>query len=153
MHGEVPSGLGWCSNSGLYVDDGNYMVDAYSPDNVASTVGISAARIRQFAADLANAAFAKEVVINQPWTDWKGEKHETMVGRPVSMHSMRGISAHSNGFQTCRALHVLQLMLGSIEVPGGWRFKPHIQSHRRYTQSRRESQIKSKPASHLQERH
>jgi anaerobic selenocysteine-containing dehydrogenase len=73
---------------------------------------------------LANAAFAKEVVINQPWTDWKGEKHETMIGRPVSMHAMRGISAHSNGFQTCRALHVLQLMLGSIEVPGGWRFKP-----------------------------
>ena len=97
---------------------------AYSPDTVASTVGISAARIRQFAADLADAAFAKEVVINQPWTDWKGEKHETMIGRPVSMHSMRGISAHSNGFQTCRALHVLQLILGSIEVPGGWRFKP-----------------------------
>jgi len=47
-----------------------------------------------------------------------------MIGRPVSMHAMRGISAHSNGFQTCRALHVLQLMLGSIEVPGGWRFKP-----------------------------
>jgi len=101
-----------------------YMNDAYSPDAVASSVGISAARIRQFAADLANAAFAKEVVINQPWTDWKGEKHETMIGRPVSMHAMRGISAHSNGFQTCRALHVLQLMLGSIEVPGGWRFKP-----------------------------
>jgi anaerobic selenocysteine-containing dehydrogenase len=100
------------------------MNDAYSPDAVASSVGISAARIRQFAADLANAAFAKEVVINQPWTDWKGEKHETMIGRPVSMHAMRGISAHSNGFQTCRALHVLQLMLGSIEVPGGWRFKP-----------------------------
>jgi anaerobic selenocysteine-containing dehydrogenase len=100
------------------------MNDAYSPDAVASSVGISASRIRQFAADLANAAFAKEVVINQPWTDWKGEKHETMIGRPVSMHAMRGISAHSNGFQTCRALHVLQLMLGSIEVPGGWRFKP-----------------------------
>jgi hypothetical protein len=29
-----------------------------------------------FAADLADAAFAKEVVINQPWTDWKGERHE-----------------------------------------------------------------------------
>ena len=25
-----------------------------------------------------------------------------MIGRPVSMHAMRGISAHSNGFQTCR---------------------------------------------------
>ena len=53
-----------------------------------------------------------------------------MIGRPVSMHAMRGISAHSNGFQTCRALHVLQLMLGSVEVPGGFRFKPPIRSHR-----------------------
>ena len=47
-----------------------------------------------------------------------------MKGRPVSMHAMRGISAHSNGFQTCRALHVLQLLLGSVDVPGGFRFKP-----------------------------
>jgi anaerobic selenocysteine-containing dehydrogenase len=37
---------------------------------------------------------------------------------------MRGISAHSNGFQTCRALHVLQIILGTVEVPGGFRFKP-----------------------------
>ena len=101
-----------------------YLDDAYDPDVIAAKVGIPAARIRQLAADLATAAFAKEVVINQPWTDWKGERHETMIGRPVSMHAMRGISAHSNGFQTCRALHVLQLVLGSVEVPGGFRFKP-----------------------------
>ena len=44
-------------------------------------------------------------------------------GRPVAMHAMRGISAHSNGFQTCRALHLLQLLLGTIDVPGGWRYK------------------------------
>jgi anaerobic selenocysteine-containing dehydrogenase len=37
---------------------------------------------------------------------------------------MRGISAHSNGFQTCRALHILQILLGTVEVPGGFRFKP-----------------------------
>ncbi|NIP72425.1 MAG: molybdopterin-dependent oxidoreductase, partial [Gammaproteobacteria bacterium] len=41
-----------------------------------------------------------------------------------SFHAMRGISAHSNGFQTCRALHLLQILLGSVEVPGGFRFKP-----------------------------
>ena len=124
MHGEIPLDAGGVATPAFMMITETYMNDAYSPDAVASSVGISASRIRQFAADLANAAFAKEVVINQPWTDWKGEKHETMIGRPVSMHSMRGISAHSNGFQTCRALHVLQLMLGSIEVPGGWRFKP-----------------------------
>ena len=101
-----------------------YMDDAYAPEAVTDTVGISAERIRRFAADLADAAFAKEVVVDQPWTDWKGERHDKMIGRPVSMHAMRGISAHSNGFQTCRALHVLQLMLGSVEAPGGFRFKP-----------------------------
>ncbi|MEL6523847.1 MAG: molybdopterin oxidoreductase family protein, partial [Pseudomonadota bacterium] len=42
----------------------------------------------------------------------------------VSFHAMRGISAHANGFQTCRALHLLQILLGSVEVPGGFRFKP-----------------------------
>jgi anaerobic selenocysteine-containing dehydrogenase len=46
-----------------------------------------------------------------------------MVGRPVSMHAMRGISAHSNGFHTCRAIHVLQMLLGAIDTPGSWRYK------------------------------
>ncbi|MEK9754749.1 MAG: molybdopterin oxidoreductase family protein, partial [Rhodospirillaceae bacterium] len=32
--------------------------------------------------------------------------------------------AHSNGFHTCRAIHILQLLLGTIDVPGGMRFKP-----------------------------
>ena len=101
-----------------------WLDDAYAPEAVSARVGISADRIRQLAADLAEAAFAEEVVIDQPWTDWKGERHDKMIGRPVSMHAMRGISAHSNGFQTCRALHVLQLLLGSVEAPGGFRFKP-----------------------------
>ena len=39
------------------------------------------------------------------------------------MHAMRGISAHSNGFHTCRLLHVLQILLGTIDVPGGFRYK------------------------------
>ncbi|MEL0062322.1 MAG: molybdopterin-dependent oxidoreductase, partial [Candidatus Puniceispirillum sp.] len=64
-----------------------YLDDAYDPDVIAGTVGITADRIRQLAADLAEAAFAREVVINQPWTDWKGERHEKMIGRPVSMHA------------------------------------------------------------------
>ncbi len=101
-----------------------YMADEYSPDAVAERCGISAERIRALAAEMARVAFEEEIVIEQPWTDWKGQKHERMIGRPVSMHAMRGISAHSNGFQTARALHVLQIMLGSVEVPGGFRFKP-----------------------------
>ena len=124
MTGEIDLGNGSKATPVFVLMTEAFMTEAYSPESVESSVGISAARIRKFAADLAHAAFDKEVVINQPWVDWKGEKHDKMIGRPVAMHAMRGISAHSNGFQTCRALHVLQLMLGSIEVPGGWRFKP-----------------------------
>ena len=40
------------------------------------------------------------------------------------MHAMRGISAHANGFHTCRALHLLQILLGTIDAPGGFRYKP-----------------------------
>ena len=47
----------------------------------------------------------------------------TMVGRPVAMHAMRGISAHSNGFQTCRALHLLQHAARRVDTPGSWRYK------------------------------
>jgi sulfite dehydrogenase (quinone) subunit SoeA len=67
-----------------------------------------------------------------------GPRHEKMVGRPVSMHAMRGISAHSNGFQTCRALHLLQILLGAIDVPGGFRYKPPFPRRRRRRPARRQ---------------
>ncbi len=51
-------------------------------------------------------AFDEAIELDRPWTDFRGVKHDKMVGRPVSFHAMRGISAHSNGFQTCRALHI-----------------------------------------------
>ena len=101
-----------------------YLDTRYAPDAAAEATGIPAATIRRLAAELAEAAFEKEVIIDQPWTDMNGEHHAQMIGRPVSFHAMRGISAHSNGFQTCRALHMLQILLGSIETPGGFRFKP-----------------------------
>ncbi len=101
-----------------------YLDEQYSPDSVASKVGIDADRIRRIAAELAHVAFEEEIEIVREWTDFRGKTHKTMKGRPVSFHSMRGISAHSNGFQTCRALHILQILLGSVEVPGGFRFKP-----------------------------
>ena len=124
LHGEAKVEGGGTAAPVFMLMSESWLDEAYAPEAVSDTVGITPDRIRQFAADLAEAAFAEEVVIDQPWTDWKGEKHDKMIGRPVSMHAMRGISAHSNGFQTCRALHVLQLLLGSVEAPGGFRFKP-----------------------------
>jgi len=103
-----------------------YLDPCYAPDAVAETCGVPAATIRRLAAEMARTAFEEEIELAVPWTDWAGRRHETMRGRPVSLHAMRGISAHSNGFQTCRALHLLQILLGTIDVPGGWRYKsPH----------------------------
>ncbi len=101
-----------------------YLDPEYAPENVAEACGIPADKIRKIAAELAHVAFEEAFELDQEWTDFRGEKHTKMIGRPVAMHSMRGISAHSNGFQTCRALHVLQIVLGTVEVPGGFRFKP-----------------------------
>ena len=95
----------------------------YAPDAVAATTGVSADTIRRLAAEMAHAAFEQPVTLDIPWTDVHGRRHETMVGRPVAFHAMRGISAHSNGFQTCRALHALQMLLGTVDVPGGFRYK------------------------------
>jgi sulfite dehydrogenase (quinone) subunit SoeA len=103
-----------------------YLDPCYAPAAAAETCGIPAATIRRLAEELARAAFDEEIELPVPWTDWAGRRHETTRGRPVSIHAMRGISAHSNGFQTCRALHLLQMLLGTIDVPGGWRYKsPH----------------------------
>ncbi|EYD78167.1 Anaerobic dimethyl sulfoxide reductase chain A [Rubellimicrobium mesophilum DSM 19309] len=95
-----------------------YLAPTYAPENVAERTGIPAQRIRQLAAEIASAAFDGEpVVLDRPWTDFRGTRHATMPGRPVAMHAMRGISAHSNGFQTCRAIHLLQALIGAVETP------------------------------------
>jgi anaerobic selenocysteine-containing dehydrogenase len=96
---------------------------AYAPDRVAAVTGIDAGVIRRLAAELAEAAFADEMVLDRPWTDWAGRRHDRMVARPVAMHAMRGVSAHSNGFQTARALHLLQMLLGAVDAPGSWCFE------------------------------
>jgi anaerobic selenocysteine-containing dehydrogenase len=101
-----------------------YLADAYAPEAVAATCGLDPDQIRRIAAEIAEVAFRQEIVLERPWTDWAGRRHDRMIGRPVSMHAMRGISAHSNGFQTCRMIHLLQILLGSIDCPGGFRYKP-----------------------------
>ncbi|WP_421981312.1 molybdopterin oxidoreductase family protein [Roseibium sp.] len=101
-----------------------FLSDEHSPEAVSEQCGVRPGRIRAIAAELARVAFEEAFELDQPWTDFRGTRHEKMLGRPVSFHAMRGISAHSNGFQTCRALHVLQILLGTVEVPGGFRFKP-----------------------------
>lgn len=124
LKGEVKLAKGKTARPSFELLADKYLSDDYAPENVSERTGVSANQIKRLAQEIADAAFKSEVVVDQPWTDMKGEKHDKMVGRPVAFHAMRGISAHSNGFQTCRSIHMLQILLGSIDAPGGFRFKP-----------------------------
>ena len=101
-----------------------YLADDYAPDRVAKTCGVSADTIRRLARELADVAFEQTIRVPQKWTDTHGREHAEMIGRPVAMHAMRGISAHANGFHTCRTLHLLQMLLGAIDTPGSFRYQP-----------------------------
>ncbi|MDR7220278.1 molybdopterin oxidoreductase family protein [Aminobacter aminovorans] len=101
-----------------------YLDPQYAPEAVAQETGVSVETIRGLAAEIARVAFDEAISIDQPWTDMNGERHEAFIGRPVSFHAMRGLSAHSNGFQTARALHMLQVLIGAVDCPGAFRFEP-----------------------------
>jgi sulfite dehydrogenase (quinone) subunit SoeA len=101
-----------------------YLSDDYAPEAVAGRTGLPAPRIHALAAEIAHAAFDRSFTVDQPWTDFRGEAHPGFTARPVAIHAMRGISAHSNGFQTARALHLLQSLVGAVDAPGAFRFKP-----------------------------
>jgi len=101
-----------------------FLADEYAPENVSERCGVDAETIRRLAAELAHAAFEEAIELPIAWTDTHGRKHDTMLGRPVSMHAMRGIAAHANGFHTCRTIHVLQILLGAIDTPGSFRYQP-----------------------------
>jgi anaerobic selenocysteine-containing dehydrogenase len=70
---------------------------------------------------MAHVAFEQAIELPVRWTDVYGRTHDKVIGRPVAMHAMRGVSAHANGFQSCRALHLLQMLLGALEGPGNFR--------------------------------
>ena len=101
-----------------------YLDPQYRPENVSSITGVSASVIRGLAREIAEAAFERSETFDCVWTDIYGETHQSVSSRPVAIHAMRGISAHANGFQTCRSLHLLQTLIGSIDSPGGTRYKP-----------------------------
>ncbi|PIX59469.1 MAG: formate dehydrogenase, partial [Lysobacterales bacterium CG_4_10_14_3_um_filter_64_11] len=75
-----------------------YLDPQYAPAVVAERCGVPADTIRRLAQELAQAAFDSDLRLPIRWTDVHGVEHAEMIGRPVAMHAMRGISAHSNGF-------------------------------------------------------
>ena len=90
-----------------------YLKPDYAPEAVAARCGVPAPRIRALAAELAEVAFDQAITLDQPWTDFRGERacRHARAARSASTRCA-GISAHSNGFQTARALHLLQILLG-----------------------------------------
>jgi sulfite dehydrogenase (quinone) subunit SoeA len=100
-----------------------------TPEWAEGITGIPASRIRRLAAEMGHAAFQQAFELPIPWTDAWGKRHETTQARPVAFHAMRGLAAHSNGFQTVRALSVLMTLLGTIDAPGGFRHKAPYPRH------------------------
>ncbi len=113
-----------CATTVFELVTSKYLDRQYHPEEVAHRTGISAAAIRGLAAEIARVAFDEAFELDIPWTDMRGVRHSRTLARPVALHAMRGISAHVNGFQTCRALHLLQMLIGAVDCPGGTRFKP-----------------------------
>ena len=90
-----------------------YMDDQYLPENVAERTGVPADRIRKIAAQLAHTAFEEEITIDQPWTDWKGEKHDKMIGPPSR------ISRHARDFGAFKRLPNLPCTACAANSAGG----------------------------------
>ncbi len=91
--------------------------------------GIPAERIAKLAREMGETALHQAFDLPIAWTDVWGKRHPTTPGRPVAFHAMRGLAAHSNGFQTIRAMAVLMSVLGTIDAPGGFRHKAPYPRH------------------------
>jgi anaerobic selenocysteine-containing dehydrogenase len=98
-------------------------VKDYTPEWAAGITGIPAATIRRLAYEMGVTARDQRIELPIAWTDAWGKEHDTVTGNPVAFHAMRGLAAHSNGFQTIRALGILMSVLGTIDRPGGFRHK------------------------------
>ena len=94
-----------------------------TPEWAEGITGIPAATIRRLAHEMGMTARDQKIELPIAWTDWWGREHKSVSGNPVAFHAMRGLAAHSNGFQTIRALAILMSLLGTIDRPGGFRHK------------------------------
>ena len=98
-------------------------VKDYTPEWASQITGIPVETIRRLAYEMGITARDQTIELPIPWTDSWGKEHDSVTGNPVAFHAMRGLAAHSNGFQTIRSLAILMTLLGTIDRPGGFRHK------------------------------
>jgi len=98
-------------------------VEQYTPEWAEGVTGVPADTIRRLAYEMGVTARDQRIELPIAWTDSWGNEHDTVTGNPVAFHAMRGLAAHSNGFQSIRALGILMSLLGTIDRPGGFRHK------------------------------
>lgn len=100
-----------------------------TPQWAEQITGVAAATIERIALEMATIVKHGQIELPIVWTDVWGKVHNSVKGVPIAFHSMRGIAAHSNGFQTIRTLSILMTLLGTIDVPGGFRHKAPYPKH------------------------
>jgi len=95
----------------------------YGALNVAQVTGIPHNTIVRIANEIASVAFQKAIYQPAKWIDYLGRYHDQVVGRPISIYFMRGVSAHANGFMSATAMYYLVLMIGAWDNPGANGYK------------------------------
>ncbi|HHH39297.1 MAG TPA: formate dehydrogenase [Sedimenticola sp.] len=98
-------------------------VEEYTPEWAEGITGIPAETIVRLAHEMGVTARDQKIELPVQWVDCWDNEHDTVSGNPVAFHAMRGLAAHSNGFQSIRALAILMTLLGTIDRPGGFRHK------------------------------
>ena len=98
-------------------------VREYTAEWASDITGIPVETIKRLANEMGITARDEKIELPIAWTDTWGNEHDHLTGNPVAFHAMRGLAAHSNGFQTIRAMSILMSILGTIDRPGGFRHK------------------------------
>ncbi|MCI4624334.1 MAG: molybdopterin oxidoreductase family protein [Candidatus Magnetoovum sp. WYHC-5] len=130
LEGSAPALLGkYVSNDGHTLKPAMQLLiervmDEYTPEKASIICGVPVEQINRLALEIGITARDETITLPIPWTDAWGRKHKTTTGNPVAVHGMRGLAAHSNGFQTVRAFSLLMMLLGIVDRPGGFLFKP-----------------------------
>ena len=84
----------------------------FDVDTASATTTVTAKTIRRLTKEFADAALIGSTVVI--------DGHELPL-RPAAIHFKRGSGAHKGGAHTTLAIHMLNLMVGNLDVPGGQR--------------------------------